>query len=490
MAELRRSFAFSAAQSYIGVALQLVSTVVLSRVLTPAEVGVFVVASAFGALATNFRDFGIAEYLIQARTLSRQNIQAAFAVNIGMSWLMALAMFLGAGFAGEFYRSDVVAAVMRVQAISFLLIPFGAINQAWFRREMNFKPIFIAGVLSDVVALTVAIVLALQGFGALSMAWSSLATIVVTVAVSLYFRPPDFPRWPALRGVREVLRFGSFASGIYVLGQLGRSAPEMIIGRVQGVADVAIFSRGGGLVQLFRQLVLRAVTPVCLPYFSQAVREEHNVGRAYVRGVAIFTVVGWTFLGFLAVAAFPSIRLVYGDQWGAAVPLARVLCLVGAVDLVHHLAKEALLAHGEVKLATRLQVLQQILQVIGVSMVVPFGLMGACWGLLGASVLNLLVAQWHLQVGVQLSLRPLWQACAGALRVAVPTLLPMLLISLAWPATEDNYLRHLLASGAVTGLAWLLMLRLHQHPLWAELVRAAAPLAQRLGRRSRPAPPA
>ena len=160
MAELRRSFALAAAQSYIGVALQLVSTVVLSRVLTPAEVGVFVVASAFGALATNFRDFGIAEYLIQARTLSRQNIRAAFAVNIAMSWLMGLAMFLGAGFAGEFYRSDVVASVMRIQSISFLLIPFGAINQAWFRREMNFKPIFIAGVLSDSVALVLAIVLA------------------------------------------------------------------------------------------------------------------------------------------------------------------------------------------------------------------------------------------------------------------------------------------------------------------------------------------
>ena len=149
MAALRRSLALSAAQSYLGVVLQLASTVVLSRVLTPAEVGVYAIATAFAALATNFRDFGIAEYLIQAKTLSERNIRAAFAVNIAMSWAMAVLIFVGALWAGSFYRSDVLVDVMRVQALNFLLIPFGAINMAWFRREMNFKPQFVAGVVGD-----------------------------------------------------------------------------------------------------------------------------------------------------------------------------------------------------------------------------------------------------------------------------------------------------------------------------------------------------
>ena len=169
MAEVRRSLALSAAQSYISVALQLVSTVVLSRVLTPAEVGVFAVASVFAALATNFRDFGIAEYLIQAKTLSTENIRAAFAVNIAMSWAMGLAMVFGADWVGAFYRSEVIVEVMRVQALNFLLIPFGAINMAWFRRNMNFKPIFLAGILADVLSLVVAVSLDLSGLGDLMM---------------------------------------------------------------------------------------------------------------------------------------------------------------------------------------------------------------------------------------------------------------------------------------------------------------------------------
>lgn len=480
MTGLRRSVAYSALQSYVGVALQLVSTVVLSRILTPAEVGVFVVAAVFSALASNFRDFGIAEYLIQARDLTHDTIRAAFAVNIALSWTMAALLFLAAPWVGEFYRADGVRQVMQVQALGFLMIPFGAINQAWYRRQMTFKPLFVASVASDSLSLLLSIVLALQGFGALSMAWSTVAGIAITVLISMAYRPKDFPRWPGLKGVREVLHFGGFASTIYVLGQLGRSAPEMVIGRAQGVTEVAIFSRGAGLVQLFRQLVLRAVMPVCLPYFAQCVREENSVNRAYVRGVAIFTAVGFTFLGYLALSPFGAIRLVYGSQWVDAVPLARVLCVAGAVELVHQLAKEALLAHGLVKPASRLQLLQQGVQLAGLMAVLPFGLMGACWGLLAAAAVNLVLAQQHLRAATGFGWAALWGALRGSLVVGGLALAPAALLQALLPMAEHNYLAHTAAGATLTALGWLLALRATGHPLWAEIARLGGPVLQRL----------
>ena len=127
-------------------------------------------ATVFAALAANFRDFGIAEYLIQVGELTEQRIRAAFAVNIMTSWLMAIAIFAGAGPAGDFYKSSTITDVMRVQALSFILIPFGAINMAWFRRELDFKPQFFSGVVSGVVGLGISVGLAWRGFGAMSLA--------------------------------------------------------------------------------------------------------------------------------------------------------------------------------------------------------------------------------------------------------------------------------------------------------------------------------
>jgi O-antigen/teichoic acid export membrane protein len=484
MTQLRRSIAWSAAQSYLGTALQLVSTVVLSRVLSPTEVGTFAVAAVFSALASNFRDFGIAEYLIQEKNLGERQIRAAFAVNIGVSWLMALLLFAGSGIAGGFYREDAVGSVMRIQALSFLLIPFGAINMAWFRREMNFKPMFVAGVLADVAGLLVAITLALQGVGASSLAWSSVAGVAATVAVSLWYRPPGFPRWPALQGLREVLSFGGFASGIYVLGQLGKGMPEMVIGRVQDVTAVGIYSRGSGLVQLFRQLVVRGIMPVCLPYFAQSVREEGSVNRAYTRGITILTAVGWTFLGFLAMAAQPAILLVYGDQWGAAVPLAQVLCMAAAVELVHYLAKEALLSHGEVRRASRLQLELQLVQLAGLLAGLPFGLIGACWGLLAGQLCGLWLSQRALHGITGLRSGAVLTACRPSLLLAGLALLPQCAIWLMFdPANARQELLSMLVGGVLTTLAWFGAMHRLQHPLWSEVSRLLGPALARLRRR-------
>lgn len=158
MPELRRSLAYSAAGSYAGLGLQLAGTIALSRILTPVEVGIFAAAAVFTSTVINFRDFGMAGYLIQEKTLTTEKILSAFGVNLAVSWLMGLLIFAGAGYTGTFYRTPGITEVMHVQPASFLLIPFGAINMAWFRSEMDFKPLFVAGLAANTTHVSIAIV--------------------------------------------------------------------------------------------------------------------------------------------------------------------------------------------------------------------------------------------------------------------------------------------------------------------------------------------
>ena len=314
MSTVRKSLAFSALDSVVGLVLSIASTAIIARILTPEQTGVFAVAAVFASMASTFRDFGVAEYLIQEKQLDDHAIRAALSVNIAVSWLMAVLLFSLAPLAAGFYRSPGVAEVMRVQSASFLLIPFGAVTMAWFRREMNMKPIFIAGLLANAVSFVVSIALALRGFGYMSLAWSSLVGVVVTVGVSIWMRPKNFPRWPGLQGVGRVLHFGKFASGVYIFGQMGKSAPELIVGRIQGMAAVGMLSRGGGLVEIFNRLVMRAVMPVCLPFFAKAVRETGTPRNGLLAATAYITGLGWPFLLCIAVAAFAAVRLMYGPQ--------------------------------------------------------------------------------------------------------------------------------------------------------------------------------
>lgn len=480
MSSIRKSLAFSALDSYVGLVLQIASTVVIARILTPEQTGVFAVAAVFAALASTFRDFGVAEYLIQEKELTDDTIRAALTVNIAISWTMAVLMFGLSPLAADFYRSPGVAQVMRVQAVNFLLIPFGAVTMAWFRREMNMKPIFIAGLLANITSFCVAISLALAGWGYMALAWSSLAGVVVTVGVSVWLRPQAFPRWPGLNGVGRVLQFGKFASGVYIFGQAGKGAPEMIIGRVQNMAAVGMFSRAYGLVEIFNRLVLRSIMPMCLPYFARGVREQGTPLPGLLTTMSFLTVVGWPFLAFMGVGSYAVIRMMYGAQWLDAVPLSKVLCAAAAIELVYYPAKEAMLALGKARESNNLQMLTQALRVAGLLAAVPFGLPGACWGLLLAALAGAAASHWYLArlVGLRLTacLAALWPSAL----VSVAAAAPLALWTLVAPINEHNYLAVGLGGGALCALAWGLALRAVKHPMWAEVQKVLGLLRRRV----------
>ena len=469
MNSVRRSLGYSFAESYIVNALSIASIFVLSRLLTPVEIGVWAIAAVFAAIASTFRDFGVGEYLIQEAELSDRKLRAAFGVNIAFSWFTAVALFFASGWIAEFYREPGVASVMRVQAVSFLLIPFGAITFAYFRRNLDYRPFFWSSVGSSVTTFTVSIACALAGLGYMSFAWSSLAGVAVTVLVSFAFRPKALPRLPSLDGWREVVSLGKHVTGTYLVGQIGKSAPELIIGRVLGAAPVAFFSRANGPSELFNRMVLRAALPVCLPYFAREARGGQDVREGYLRTVSYITVIGWPFFVFLAAMAFPAIRILYGTQWIASVSLAQILCVAAAVEVTYFFAKELLIGRGDARHANLLQALSQAARVLGLVAVIPFDLAGACWGLLAAAIVGGVCAHRILAARIGLTLRHVIGACKASFFVTVISTAP----SLAWaafgPIGEDNFLQVMVVAGSVFGLMWIGALRCLRHPLWREL---------------------
>lgn len=481
MTTVRRSLAYSFADSYLSVIMQLAGTMIIARLLTPAETGVFAVAAVFAAFASTFRDFGVAEYMIQEHELTDDKIRSALAANIAVSWAMAIVLYGSSGLVAEFYKHPGIADVMHVQAFNFLLIPFGAVTMAYFRRELDFKPMFVASMLSNIATFVVATACALTGLGYMSLAWSSLAGVIVTVATSVAYRPKRFPRWPGIAEIGSVIRFGKHASGIYIFGQVGKSAPEIIVGRALDMPSVAFLSRANGLIEIFHKTVLRAILPVCLPYFAKSTREQGSVNVGYLRAVSYLTAIGWPFFACLGFLAYGAIRIVYGNQWTESVVLSQILCAAAIVEIVHYLAKEAIIAAGRVDRGNLLQIGVQTARITGLLAVIPFGLTGACWGLLVAAAFGLLLSQWALHRTIALTVGDIFKTCLPSAHVTMFSVAPVAAWTMFTGVGEANFLELSILGGTITAALWLLGIRIFVPSLWAELAR----LASRLPARSR-----
>ncbi len=468
MSQVRKSLGYLVAESYFSMALQLVSAAVISRLLSPSESGIFQVAAAFAAMASTFRDFGVAEYLIQKTDLDEKSLRRALGMNIIVSWAIGLVLLIGSGPIARFYAAEQITLILRVLSVNFFLIPFGAVTMAWFRREMNFAPLFWSSVLANIVSFTVSIFLAYYGYGAMCLAWASLAGVAATVLVSLWFRPPTMPRWPLFSGLSEIIFFGKHATSVYLVGQVGKSAPELIIGKVLSMASVAFFSRGGSLLELFQRTVMRSIIPLCLPYFAAQVRAGSGIAQAYTRAVTYITGVGWPFLIVVAICAEEIILFLYGSQWLSAVRVGQLICVAGLIELVHTLSKEALIAAGRVERSNVLQIMTQVSRIAAIGLTAFFGLNAIGYGLIVAAVIGLIAAQWELGRNADLGFGKIVQATHNSLWISITTFAVVYPMHQLVKATFSPFWV-LAMVGSVFLLTWLVTVRVTRHAILGEL---------------------
>ena len=362
---------------YVELAIHFVGILFLARLLSPEETGSYSVAAFLMTLLHVFRDFGVARYIVQEPDLTTQMIRSAQGVAIILAWAVALILFLSSSLIAGFYQTPEIENILVVMSISFAVSPAGAVLIAIFRRNMQFGKIFIVRLVSALCHVGVAITLAVLDYGAISLAWANLAGILSYGVIAVLLKSRTTPLLPQFRNFREILSFGSISSVGTVANVTGMNAPDVIIGKVISLAAAGHFSRGNGLIQIFRTLVTGSVMPLTLAYFSQIRREEGDLAQPYHAAVEYLTVVAWPFFATMGLLALPIVRTLYGPQWDASVPIVQLLCIAGAISMIGTFAGEVMIANGHVRQVTKFQILTSAIRIVAILAVCRYGFLSA-----------------------------------------------------------------------------------------------------------------
>lgn len=363
MPSIRKALALSFASKYSALAIHTAAVIVLARLLTPVEIGVYSVAAAVVALAHVLRDFGVGNYLIQEKELTTDRIRTAFGVTLAIGWTMAALIFAVSGLTADFYDEPGLREVLRVQSLNFIIIPFGSPILGLLMRDMAFGRIYVVEVASAIAHLTTGITLAMHGFGFMSLAWASLAGVVMSAAVAVLHSPKVAHLLPSFKEWRRVVRFGGQLSVASLLSQFGWKATDLIIGRVLGFEALGLYSRAAGLWSLFNHTIMDAVLSVMTPAFANKQRAGEGLLDSYLKGLSYVTVIVWPIYAFLGFMAYPVIRVLFGDQWDGAVPLFQLLCLAAFIHPFSFFVQPIFVATGQIR---RLLISQAIIQPISV----------------------------------------------------------------------------------------------------------------------------
>lgn len=465
----RRALVFSFLDRYSALLLSIASSMVIARLLTPAELGVYSVSMVFILFISAMRDLGAGQYLVQEKDLTPERVRATWTVLLGTGVLMAVIVLLAAYPVAAFFHEPSMVGIMWVISLNFAVNPLGSMTYAWLMREMRFDALATMRFSASVAGSITSILLAYRGFGPISLAYGNLASTLVNAAVSLRYRPASFGWALGTREVRRVLSFGGKISATSVILNIGAGAPEFLLGKLQGLTAAGLFSRGNGLAAIFQKLVLDATSTVAMPLLARAHRESGEITAPLLRALTYVTALGWSFFAGIALLGYPLIRLLYGDQWDASVPLMRCIALGMAIGLPAALCPQALMATGRAGLILRASTTAVAVQVLCIGCGAYYGLEGAGLGFVVAQCLALPI--WFKVCSQQFTIpwAELLRALGGsALLAGLTSLVPLACV--LWQGTvPSSNVASVLGSGLLGLLVFVLAARFLRHPIYQEI---------------------
>jgi O-antigen/teichoic acid export membrane protein len=478
----RRALLFSYVDRYVSLIVAFVASVIISRLLTPAEMGVFSVSMVLVGFLTPFRDFGASQFVIQCKVLTDDVLRTARGLQFVLGLMLAIAIAASAGVVSVFYREPVIHAVMMWLALNSLLLPIGAMSSALLTRELRFKDLAIVRSTGAVLGAAVSVVAAGMGCGPISLAYGATAgTLGTAVGLSL-MRPVRVPWRGAIHEVKSVLKFGSAISGVTLLTQLRESIAELALGRLQGMAAAGLFGRAQGLIAMLMKLLLEGAYATTVPLFAKQFREKAPIGPMYLRAVGLLCAVGWSAFGLVACLSTPLIYVLYGQAWLGAVEPLQFLCLAFIVATPNLLWTQPLIAMGKAGLVFRWVAVVATVQIALVAFAARHSISAVGMAIVLNSALSFAPTVWISRRHIGFTWRQWWGTVAHSAVLAGGAMIVPAIQWVTFQDSTDQALLRVLCStlGSMIGLVLLALLT--RHPIASEISSLWGALSSRLGR--------
>lgn len=346
----------------------------LARFLTPEEFGLVAMAMVFIAFTQIFVDQGLSIALIQRHDLTEKHTNTAFWTNIAAGILLTITSFILSNAVAEFYKVPELAEVIRYLSLLLILNSLFSVQSALFRKDLNYKPLAISSLSGSVVSGLIGVTMAIKGYGVWSLVAQqiilSLVRIICLWTISswrpkLYWRVPEF---------KELFNYSVNVLGINIFEFFNRYADNFLIGYVLGPTALGYYALAYKFYQTLSKLLGGLASQVAFSSFSAFQHDLNRVKAAYYSSTRLMAFVTFPMFFGAAVIAFQIFTLLFGKEWENSILVFQILMIVAVIEAVFYFNGSVMMALGKPDWRLKINMLNAIVNVIGFSIAVRWGI--------------------------------------------------------------------------------------------------------------------
>ncbi len=403
----------------LGLAIQVIGTITLARLLTPADFGVVAMVTTFSLLLLNFGLNGFTEAVIQREEINHFLASNIFWISLGAGVILSLGFAATGSLLARFYHDPVVARVTIGIAGTIFISSTSVQHLALLKRAMRFSATSANEVFSRAVSVALSVFFAWWG-------WGYWALVIGFVAQPLFQSVgawwlcrwiPGLPR--RVDGTAELVRFAISVYGRFVVNYSARNTDNLLVGWQFGANALGFYKKAYDLFALSAGQLTAPLTNVAVSVLSRFDPRSLKYRQHFLSALSVLAFVGMGLSADFCLIGKDLIRLVLGPGWEPAGQIFTYFAPGIGIMLIYHM-------NGWIHLSIGKPVRWLRWGLVEVAVTFLLFILGLFWGPRGVAVawtgsfwLLTIPALWYAGRPIQFDIAPMisavWRYILGSL---------------------------------------------------------------------------
>jgi O-antigen/teichoic acid export membrane protein len=296
---------------------QLLQISILTRFLPKEAFGLVAMALFVVQFSNIFVDMGMASAILHRQNATKNEYSSIYWLNIFISLFLYGILFISTPFVSRFYNEPELLTLIPILATNLLLMASGRQHRTIMQKQFQFKAIALTELISFLIGLIAAILLAINDFGVYSLVYSTLLSSFISNSLflvqNLRLNPIRFHF--RISETKPFLKIGGFTMGSTLIDFFSNEIDVLIIGKMLGAESLGVYSLAKQIVRKLFSIINPIVINVLSPLLSSIQKEKQRLKVTYLKVVNYLAYINFPIYVLVIVASKEILHIVYGAAY-------------------------------------------------------------------------------------------------------------------------------------------------------------------------------
>ncbi|WP_245770603.1 lipopolysaccharide biosynthesis protein [Roseovarius azorensis] len=340
--------------------------------LSPADLGLFGLASSLVMTAIAVSPVAFGEALVQRKTISKSNADSVFWMTMAVGLVLMTSVLLAAPSIARWAGESAISTLLPVLGLRIPLEMSVAVPNAMIVRSMKFKLVALRTSVATTVSLVITLTLLWAGYGYWALVISQLSSSLV-ICVMVFWTSGWRPGLSFdLCALRELTGYGLYASGTRMLTTM--RLDHIILGALGGTAMLGFYFFAQKLYLMLTQFVGGALSSVTHALLSSLQEDQEKTTRAFFIASFSAAAVSLPMFSLLLVLTPDIVALLFDPQWQGAGFTLQMFCVIGCLAGISVVQGAFIRSQGKANWWFFYQLIQQATSLLVIALTFSAGL--------------------------------------------------------------------------------------------------------------------